>query len=89
MEISEIVGMAMAMGFAIMSWYNLHLERKRSVVKEQQLIAAIMSKEVKDYVDAVNDLQKTAKEKLKEIKSEHELALEYNKVSQGQGIPIT
>ena len=48
-----ILGNVMVIGFAIMSWYNLQVERKRSISREKQLLAAIFSKDVKDYLDGL------------------------------------
>jgi uncharacterized metal-binding protein len=88
--ISLVVGVVMSVGFAIMSWFNLQVERKRSISREKQLIAAILSKDVKDYLDAVDDLEKSPKDKLKQTKAEQDLAIEYEKANKVQrGIPVT
>jgi hypothetical protein len=91
MEMISIgVGLVMSVGFAVMSWYNLQVERKRSIAREQQLLAAIFSENVQDYLNSVADLESTTKDKVKLNKSEHDLALEYSKADKVQrGIPIT
>jgi hypothetical protein len=90
MEISVAVGLAMAIGFSIMSWYNLQVERKRSIAREKELLAAIKAKDLKDYIDAVDDLEKTPADKLKQTKAEQDLAIEYEKANKvAQGIPVT
>ncbi len=94
MEIINLVvlaiGVSMTVGFAIMSWYNLQVERKRSISREKQLLGAIIAKDLRDYLDAIDDLEKTPKDKLRQTKAEHDLALEYNKAKDDvRGIPIT
>ena len=91
MEISVIVGLAMAIGFAIMSWYNLQVERKRSVKRERALLGAILAKNIDEYVEAMNDLDKTPDDKLRQMKAEQDLAIEYEKTNKEKvvGIPIT
>ncbi len=91
MEISTIVGLAMAIGFAIMSWYNLQVERKRSVAREKALLGAILAKNIDEYVEAMNDLDKSPNDKLRQMKAEQDLAIEYEKTNTDKvaGIPIT
>ena len=83
------VGNVMAIGFAIMSWYNLQVERKRSISREKQLIGAIFSKDSKEYLDSVDDLEKTSGDKIRQVKAEQDLAIEYEKANKTtQGIPV-
>ena len=94
MDIISIVilgaGALTAWGFAFMSWYNLSLERERSISREQQLIAAILSENVQDYLNSVDDLEKTPKDKRKQVKADNNLAIEVQKVTTNNiGIPVT
>ena len=88
---SLIAGMVMCVGFAVMSWYNLQVERKRSVKRERALLGAILARNIDQYVEAMNDLDKTPNDKLREMKAEQDLAIEYEKTNKDKlvGIPVT
>lgn len=77
-------------GFSVMSWYNLQVERKRSHAREQQYIAALMSRHNEDFVDSVKQLEQTPEQKVKVLQAENEIAKSLEKAEQQQklGIPI-
>jgi len=89
MGIESLVAVLIATGFAVMSWYNLQIERKRSVAREQELLSAIMSKNVQEYLEAVEGLKTSPAEKLALIRADNELALNAANFEKRVGIPIS
>ncbi|MFH1738363.1 MAG: hypothetical protein ABIH23_05100 [bacterium] len=67
--------------------YAFQLERSRSVKREQELLAAVLARNIDQYIGAIDALRKLPKEKLAEMKLENELAQAAVKL-EAQGIPV-
>lgn len=69
------------------SWAH-QLERKRAIERERELLAAILAKDVGQYLQAVDNLKRTHKGKLEELKLENELAKAAVALEEKAGIPV-
>jgi hypothetical protein len=63
------------------------LERIRSNKQNQELLAAVLSRNVGEYISAIDALRKLPKDKLAEMELENDLAQAAAKL-QASGIPV-
>jgi hypothetical protein len=52
----------------------MQVERRRSVKREQELLAAVLSRNIDQYIGAIDALRKMPKDKLAEMNLENDLA---------------
>lgn len=67
-------------------------DRRTSQKREQDLIAALLAKNLSEYALANTQIRTTTRERIKQIRAENELALANEKIlesSTEQGIPVT
>ena len=68
-------------------------DRRASRKREDDLISAVMAKNLSEHVLASEHLKPTVREKLKKIKEENKLALKAQKAAEAseeeEGIPVT
>jgi hypothetical protein len=64
------------------------LERKRAIDRERELLAAVLSKNIGEYLQAVEKLRKSPKDSIMEMKLENELARAAVALEESQGIPV-
>ena len=74
--------------FASYQAYAMQLERKRAIDRERELLAAVLSKNIGDYLKAVEMLRKQPKDVLEEMKLENELAQAAVALEESQGVPV-
>lgn len=74
--------------FAGYAFYALDKERKRAIDRERELLAAVLAKDIGQYLQAVDNLRKQPKDKLAEMKLENELAQAAVRLEQSQGVPV-
>lgn len=74
--------------FAAYQMVALQWERKRAIDRERELLAAVLAKNVGEYLTAIDTLKRTQKDKLNELKLENELALAATRLEEGKGIPV-
>ena len=84
--IEALVGIVVL--FAAAQFYAMQLERKRAVDRERELLAAILSKNIGEYLQAVEKLRKSPKDSIMEMKLENELARAAVALEESQGIPV-
>ena len=84
----EVISFLAIIGFAAYQAVAVQLERSRSIKREQELLAAILAKNVEQYIGAVDALRKLPKDRLAEMKLENELAQAAVALEQGGGIPV-
>jgi hypothetical protein len=82
----EIGLMIVVVLFAAYQAYETRVERKYAVERERELLAAILSKDIGQYLQAVDALRKQPRDKLAEMKLENELAVAAAKLD---GIPVS
>lgn len=75
--------------FAAYQAYAVQLERKRAIKLQQELLAAIMAKDVGQYLQAIDALRRTPDDKLREMKLENDLAQAAVKLEEQQGFPVS
>ncbi len=63
-------------------------DRKAAKEREQELIAALLAKNLPEYAMASSELKSTIKDKIKLVKAENELAIGQEKIADEQGIPV-
>jgi hypothetical protein len=74
--------------FAAYAFYALDKERKRAIERERELLSAILSANVEQYLGAVERLRTSPKDKLVAMKLENELAVAAAKLEDERGIPV-
>jgi hypothetical protein len=74
--------------FAAYQAYAMQLERIRATDRERELLAAILSKNIGEYMQAVEKLRKLPKDTLAEMKLENELAKAAVALEESQGVPV-
>jgi len=74
--------------FAAYQAYATQLERQRAIDRERELLAAVLSKNVGEYLKAVDALRKQPKDTLAEMKLENELAKAAVQLEESQGVPV-
>jgi hypothetical protein len=74
--------------FAAYHAVAMQLERKRAVDRERELLAAVLSKNIGEYLQAVEKLRKQPKDALAEMKLENELAKAAVDLEAAQGVPV-
>jgi len=74
--------------FAAYQAYAMQLERKRAIDRERELLAAVLSKNIGEYLQAVERLRKQPKDALAEMKLENELAKAAVALEESQGVPV-
>lgn len=74
--------------FAATAFWMLDKERRRAIDRERELLAAVLSKNIDQYIAAIDNMKKQPKDKLAEMKLENELALTAAQLEQGQGVPV-
>jgi Flp pilus assembly protein TadB len=74
--------------FAGAQFYAMQLERKRAIDRERELLAAVLSKNIGEYLQAVEKLRKSPKDSIMEMKLENELARAAVALEESQGIPV-
>jgi hypothetical protein len=74
--------------FAAYAYWALDRERKRAIDRERELLSAILAKDVGQYIQSIENLRKTPKDKLAEMKLENELAREAVRLEESQGIAV-
>lgn len=83
LEVGLIIVVVLFAGYQA---YATQLERKRSIERERELLAAILSKDVGQYLQAVDALRRQPSDKLAEMKLENDLAMAAAKLE--GGIPV-
>jgi hypothetical protein len=84
--IEALVGIVVL--FAAAQFYAMQIERRRAVDRERELLAAILSKNIGEYIQAVEKLRKSPKDAILEMKLENELARAAVALEESQGIPV-
>lgn len=84
----EIGLIAIIVLFAAYQAYAMQLERHRAIDRERELLAAVLSKNIGEYLQAVDKLRKQPKDSLEEMKLENELAKAAVALEESQGIPV-
>lgn len=74
--------------FAAYQAYAMQLERHRAIDRERELLAAVLSKNIGEYLSAVDNLRKQPKDKLKEMRLENELAVAAAALERDAGVPV-
>ena len=74
--------------FAAAQFYAMQLERKRAIDRERELLAAVLSKNIGEYLQAVEKLRKSPRDSIMEMKLENELARAAVALEESQGIPV-
>lgn len=74
--------------FAAYQALAVQWERRRAIDRERELLAAILSKNVGEYLQAVESLKRTSQDKLAEMKMENELAQAAVSLEESRGIPV-
>lgn len=74
--------------FAATAFWMLDKERRRAIDRERELLAAVLSKNIDQYITAIDNLKKQPKDKLAEMKLENELAVAAAKLDQDAGVPV-
>lgn len=74
--------------FAAYQAWAVQLERKRAIDRERELLAGLMSKNIGEYLQAVDRLRKQPKDALAEMKLENDLAKAAVALEESQGIPV-
>ena len=88
MDISVIIALAVMGVCLTLALVNVHVERKRAISREQELIAAFLAKDGKDYSDAIEALKTTPKDRQKNLLIENDLAINAAKLEHKQGIAV-
>jgi hypothetical protein len=74
--------------FASYQAYAMQLERKRAIDRERELLAAVLSKNIGEYLKAVDMLRKRPKDVLAEMKLENDLAQAAVSLEESRGVPV-
>jgi hypothetical protein len=74
--------------FASAQFYAMQLERKRAIDRERELLAAVLSKNIGEYIQAIEKLRKSPRDSIMEMKLENELARAAVALEESQGIPV-
>lgn len=74
--------------FAAYEAFAARIERKMAVDRERELLAAVLSKNIGEYLQAVEKLRKQPKDNLAEMKLENELAKAAVALEESQGMPV-
>lgn len=80
--------LAIVVIFAAYQAYALQLERKRAIDRERELLAAVLAKDVGQYIQAIDNLKQSPKDKLASMKLENELAIAATQLEESRGIPV-
>lgn len=68
--------------------YMIISERKRASQREEDLIVALMAKNIQEYNAAMKSLHETVKDKLKRMKIENDLAIRTQQLMGETGVPV-
>jgi hypothetical protein len=71
-----------------MGWL-LVWDRRQAVERERELLGAVLAEHVDDYVRVIDGLRTKPDDKIRTMQVENELALNAQKLSQMEGIPIS
>jgi hypothetical protein len=74
--------------FAAYQAYETRIERKYAIDRERELLGAVLSKNVGEYLKAIEALKTTPADRLAELKLENELAQAAVRITEPQGIPV-
>jgi len=66
----------------------LQIERRRSIRREQELLAAVLAQNIEQYIGAIERLRRYPKDTLSELKIENELAQAAVKLEGPLGTPV-
>lgn len=84
----EMILIGVVVLFAAYQAYECRIERKYAVDRERELLAAVLSKNIGEYLQAVEKLRKQPKDTLAEMKLENELAKAAVALEETQGVPV-
>jgi len=73
--------------FAGYAFWALDIERRRAIDRERELLAAVLAKDIGQYIQAIDNLKKSPKDKLAEMKLENDLAVAAAALEE-RGIPV-
>ena len=83
----EYILLFTVVAFAAYHGAALQLERRRAIRREQELLAAVLARNIEQYIGAVESLRRFPKDKLAEMRLENDLAQAAVKL-ESQGVPV-
>lgn len=86
--LETIIVIGVMAGIIAMQEWRVWWERKKAIRREQELLAAILAKDVNDYLQALDAVKREPGDHLREMELENELAINAQKLSQEEGIPV-
>ena len=90
MKIVEATVLNIVLVLLIVFLFGVNIyDRKTAKDREQDLIAALLAKNLSEYALANSKMKTTTKDQIKKLRAENELALGVEKIIGDQGIPVT
>ena len=83
--ICNVLMFAILVGFGwLYTW-----ERRKGIEREQELLGAVLAQHAGDYIGVVDALRTKPKDKLAQMQAENELAVNAQKLSKMEGLPVS